>query len=526
MESGIWNAAHLPHLPYLPYLPHLPCLPHLPFPGLEARIPNSRFRIPNGTLSGTDGRRRHGRVFLDGRRIAACQELVEIGFNRRRVAVAALDLRRQQLADDGGERRRTSRRQRVARRIGGDGVLELTPALTCLQVRVQAMAHHHFVEHDAQRPQIDVRVDASGQQPFGRRIRRRAPVVGGHSRRPRERLGNAEIEDSFLARRREQHVLRLQVGVNDGHVRVAFDRGGKAMRLVEKGAQPGGMFGCRLRRQRASSNLIRELAALDQLHGDVEVAAILAVVVDFRHHAVRAVELLLQDGAVPLGADLIASVGAQHQLERHGAAVAQAASAPHGAELAVIERLAFNRLKISDLPGHAASSLLCGLCQLRGSYSSFKHRIGCAHLPERVARQSFHRFRTGGGHRRDRRIRRRTTFQKHAAADDGARAFRHRDGRAGHFEPGSLQRQATGRQQLNARVHRPGNFNQFDRSALTAYAETDVQRPFGRRFDTNPGDAGAGIADRGDGGGVRHGLGRTPDRDGSGDAGDKIHSVR
>ena len=75
-------------------------------------------------------------------------------------------------------------------------------------------------------------------------------------------------------------------------------------------------------------------------------------------------------------------------------------------------------------------------------------------------------------------------------------------------------------------MHRPGNFNQFDRSALTAYAETDVQRPFGRRFDTNPGDAGAGIADRGDGGGVRHGLGRTPDRDGSGDAGDKIHSVR
>src|SRR5204862_6359930 len=87
---------------------------------------------------------------------------------------------------------------------------------------------------------------------------------------------------------------------------------------------------------------------------DVEVVAVLAVVVDFRHHPMRAMELLLQDGAVPFGVDLVASVGAQHQLERHRAVIAQTPGAPDGTELAVIERLAFNRLKVSDVP-HASS---------------------------------------------------------------------------------------------------------------------------------------------------------------------------
>ena len=55
---------------------------------------------------------------------------------------------------------------------------------------------------------------------------------------------------------------------------------------------------------------VRERAALDQLHRDVEMAvAIVAEVVDRRHHAVRVLEALLQHRAVTLGGDALDGVG-------------------------------------------------------------------------------------------------------------------------------------------------------------------------------------------------------------------------
>ena len=67
----------------------------------------------------------------------------------------------------------------------------------------------------------------------------------------------------------------------------------------------------------------------------------------------RLVEVLLQQGAVPFRVDLVASVRAQHELERHPGIVAKAARAPDGPELSMVERLVFNRPVNPDLPRHS-----------------------------------------------------------------------------------------------------------------------------------------------------------------------------
>jgi hypothetical protein len=66
----------------------------------------------------------------------------------------------------------------------------------------------------------------------------------------------------------------------------------------------------------------------------------------------RSVKLLLQQRAVPFRVDLVASVRTQHQLERNPGIVAEAARAPDGPELPMVERLVFNRPVNPDLPRH------------------------------------------------------------------------------------------------------------------------------------------------------------------------------
>ena len=107
------------------------------------------------------------------------------------------------------------------------------------------MPREHLVQHHAERPEVDVLVDAAVEQSLRRHVRRRAPVVGGERLGLVERLRDAEVEDDDLAGVADEDVPRLQVGMHQPVVALAFDRRREAVRLLEEGADGRGMTGSR-----------------------------------------------------------------------------------------------------------------------------------------------------------------------------------------------------------------------------------------------------------------------------------------
>ena len=178
-----------------------------------------------------------------------------------------------------------------------------------------------------------------------------------------QRFRNAEVEHLDVAGGPDEQVARLEVGVHEPVVGLAFDRGGEAVRLVEELADADRVSRRDLRIGSGPALIeIRERATLDQLHRDEQVSvAVVAEVVDRRHHAVRLLEALLEHRAVTLGGDPLARVsrvGEQHELQRHPGVVAQPARPPDGAEAALIEGLlAFGRVS-THLPRHRSVSAL------------------------------------------------------------------------------------------------------------------------------------------------------------------------
>ena len=95
------------------------------------------------------------------RRETGCRSL-QIAAARR---VTPLDLVREELVDDRGERGRHGERQRRARRIGADGLFEL--AAIAIERGIRPVPGEHLVEDDAERPEVDVLVDVAVFEPLG-----------------------------------------------------------------------------------------------------------------------------------------------------------------------------------------------------------------------------------------------------------------------------------------------------------------------------------------------------------------------
>lgn len=111
---------------------------------------------------------RHGRrrgVLIRGKRLSTVQEQRQIGADGRRRRISALDLVGEQLVDDRREAGRARCRQRLARGVRPNGVFELTAV--ALQPWVGTMAADHLVQDHAERPEVDVLVDATELEPFG-----------------------------------------------------------------------------------------------------------------------------------------------------------------------------------------------------------------------------------------------------------------------------------------------------------------------------------------------------------------------
>ena len=115
--------------------------------------------------------------------------------------------------DDRLQRQRTSRRERLARRVVRDRAIELPPKPWILQRRIRPVAGDHLVEHHAERPEVRVHVHALRSQALRRRVRDRAADVGRELARFLEHLRHAEVEHLALAARGNLDVRRLEIVV-------------------------------------------------------------------------------------------------------------------------------------------------------------------------------------------------------------------------------------------------------------------------------------------------------------------------
>ncbi len=178
---------------------------------------------------------------------------------------ARLDDAAQVRRDRAGQRRDGIVDVRESRRDGRAGVERLAPG-------------EHLVPHDTER----VDVARAGRRPaeglLGSEVVRRAEhLTGAGVPGAVDGAGDAEVGELDPALGREQDVGRLDVAVHDaGGV-----RGGQGQRSLSE--DRAGL----LRRHRAAGDELRERLSLDELHHEVGVAAVLAVVVDRRDVGMR-----------------------------------------------------------------------------------------------------------------------------------------------------------------------------------------------------------------------------------------------
>ncbi len=187
-------------------------------------------------------------------------------------------------------------------------------------------ASEHLVEHQAEREHVGAHVERLARGLLGRHVLGRSQhpaqlgrheVVGGVARwqevaRPRElarRLGQPEVQQLHVARRRDHDVLGLEVAMNDP--------------LRVRGREPAGDLLAHRERggrvERPALQALTQVLAFDQLHGDVDAPVVL---VDLMNHGdVRVRDCRrrprLAEEALAL---LLAARGVDQHLERHCAA--------------------------------------------------------------------------------------------------------------------------------------------------------------------------------------------------------------
>ena len=126
------------------------------------------------------------------------------------------------------------------------------------------MADQHLVDENPERPVVDAPVVALAEDKLGSEVLRRAAQ---RERAVRDDFGEAEVAHFNVPARVDQEVLRLEVAVRD-LLRVEVDESGENARGVEASV---------LRRLLAAAvvQAREELAALDELHEEVEVVGVL-----------------------------------------------------------------------------------------------------------------------------------------------------------------------------------------------------------------------------------------------------------
>src|SRR5687767_4836440 len=154
---------------------------------------------------------------------------------------------------------------------------------------------------------------------------------------------------------------RLEIVVEKA-VRRAFDRAGKAVRLLQEVTDPDGVLDRLLRGKRAVAQLYLERWTIDELHRDVKVLSVGAVVVHLRHHSVPLSESLLQDGAVTLRGDALDApfLVPQHQLQRHRGAVGSSRGAEHRPGVAAADGLVVGDLEVAARHHRLRSGMRAG----------------------------------------------------------------------------------------------------------------------------------------------------------------------
>ena len=256
-------------------------------------------------------------------------------------------LKREQPVDDRLEVNRAIGREGRPRCVAGNRAVEIPALPRILEIRIRPVFRHHLVEHDAERPEVRVHVDALGAEAFRRRIRHRAAHVGRQIARLLEYLRHAEVEHLPLARLGDLQMRRFEIVVQQP-IGPLLDGCREPVRPIEELAQPQRMADCFVVRQGALAQELFQRGTLDELHRDVEVVAVRTVFKDLRHHAVLRRERLLEDRAVPLGRDRAGAVLAsmQDDLQRRDPSVTTAAGTKDGAELAAADRLLVDDVEV------------------------------------------------------------------------------------------------------------------------------------------------------------------------------------
>jgi len=149
-------------------------------------------------------------------------------------------------------------------RLVGDAVHEEKQVGFAIAVEGRA-PRENFVKYRSEGEDVGARVHRLAQDLLGREIAGRDGAgLGGHRGRD---VGGAEIGQPGVADRVDQHVCRLDAAVH----------GGQAVRVIERVGKLGAEFGRGLGRdaRRLAQHLLQR-AALDELHGDVGDAVLLA----------------------------------------------------------------------------------------------------------------------------------------------------------------------------------------------------------------------------------------------------------
>ena len=220
--------------------------------------------------------RREARRRRGGHHCNFAADLAQLVEHRAGVRVTLRAVFRQRLPDDGLELRRDvgahlaqrSGRPGQDRRddVVGRGTLE------------RLAAGEHLVEHDAEGEHVRRRGDFGADQLLRSHVADRAhghARAGAHERGcifapVLAELGQAEIENLRVAVRRDDHVLRLDVAVDDaGLVRGGQGRGDLCADFDDVGD-----------RHRAAANALAERLAIDHLHGDEAKVVMRADLVD------------------------------------------------------------------------------------------------------------------------------------------------------------------------------------------------------------------------------------------------------
>ena len=183
-----------------------------------------------------------------------------------------------------------------------------------LERRVARERHlpgQHLVEHDADRVEVGGLVDRRAARLLGREVLRGADDRADLGHLARARAGDAEIGHLQPALRADEHVVRLDVAVDDPVLVRETDRRQDLPRVVDRDLD---------RRRPAPHDQLLQGAAVEVLHRDVVGALGLAAVVDRDDVRVAQAGRVLGLAAEALDERVVGRVAVVEDLDRDAAA--------------------------------------------------------------------------------------------------------------------------------------------------------------------------------------------------------------